>query len=255
MRRPRRVWRGCEVGSSSRSLSRQQAAVIAGLLIAALACASRHSVESAQPATSCRLDDRDRRVLQTVLEEVVLGSGACAEPGLMLIYELTVSPEFPETLEEARRWREIDARLAAGEEIDEEELLAAPPTAEATGLEFSNGMTLDQTTVRSARDRQACQVGELEAPAGWSLSRLEVRVHEDLFARDIPKGWKRLRELFPGMECLVKFSAPGYVEYSDQAFVSFSRMRGPLGGMGGFVVLRRKGGQWRIEWQEGLWVS
>lgn len=227
----------------------------AGLLLTGLACASHSGSESVQPDGICGLDDRDRQVLQAVLEQVVLGSGACAEPGLVLLYEVTISPGFPETIEEARWRREIDGRLAAGEQIDPEELAAAPQTSGATDLDLHNGVTLAGAMVQSMVERQACRVGVLGAPAGWSLSDLGARQHEDLFAPDIVEGWKRLHRRYPEMGCLVKFSAPGYSEPADQAAVSFSRMNGPLSGMGGFVVLRREGGQWRIEWQEGLWVA
>lgn len=57
------------------------------------------------------------------------------------------------------------------------------------------------------------------------------------------------------MVCLVKFSAPGYTKEPEGAVVSYSRMRGPLAGMGEFVVLRLRDGTWQIEWQESLWVS
>lgn len=69
------------------------------------------------------------------------------------------------------------------------------------------------------------------------------------------KGWKRTRSKYPEMVCLVKFSAPGYTHEPEGAVVSYARMRGPLAGMGGFVVLRRRDGTWQIERQESLWVS
>lgn len=95
----------------------------------------------------------------------------------------------------------------------------------------------------------------MEPPPGWFISRLEAQQHENLFADGIVKGWKRARRKYPGMECLVRFSAPGYMNSSQTAVVSYSRMRGPLAGMGGFVVLERFDGKWKIEWQESLWVS
>ena len=227
----------------------------AGLLASALGCTSNSRHESTDSVASCRLDDRDTEVLQTVLDEVVLGSGACAEPGLVLVYERTVSPDFPATLEERRWQQEIDARLVAGEEVEEEELVAPTHTSVATDLVLHNGMTLDRATVQSTLDREGCGIGELESPAGWSLVDLETGAHRDLFAQDIPEGWTRLRKRFAGMQCLVRFSAPGYPEDSSRAVVSYSRMSGPLGGMGGFVVLEREGDRWRIEWAESLWVS
>ncbi len=233
----------------------QSVLLMAAALAAALACASQSNSKSVQPEAGCWLGDRDRQVLQVVLEQVVLGSGACGEPGLALVYEATVLPEFPETVEESRRRREIDERLAAGEEIEEQELFFASPISEATDLELHNGWTLDRATVQSTLERRSCRVGDLRDPTGWTLTGIEARQHDEFFLPGVVEGWKRLRSRYPEMECLVKFSAPGYNEPANLAVVSFSRMNGSLSGMGGFVVLRRENGRWRIEWHEGLWVA
>jgi len=194
-------------------------------------------------------------VLQVVFEQVVVGSGVCSDPGAVLVHAEATLPEFPETVEQARQREEVEERISRGEEVGAQELTFDLGTPRESSLEIEEGLTLDPVTVDAIFDRQGCSLGDLVPPPRWSVSRLEAEQHEKLFAAGIVKGWKRTRSRYPEMVCLVKFSAPGYTHEPERAVVSYARMRGPLAGMGGFVVLRRRDGTWQIERQESLWVS
>ena len=194
-------------------------------------------------------------IVNEVLETIVLGSGVCSDPGEVVVVAATAGPEFPETVEQARQRRAIEQRVSEGGEVDPEGLDATFETPRGADLHLSSGLTLQRTVVDGVFDRRGCALGALVASEGWQLVRLAAEEYEKTFAKGVPKGWQRLRRGSPEMQCLVQFSAPGVIPDSGRAFVSYSRMQGPLAGMGGFVVLERRDGRWRVERHESLWVS
>jgi len=127
-------------------------------------------------------------VLHVVLEQVVVGSGACSEPGVVLVYANATRPEFPETVQQARQRGEVEERISRGEDLDEQELTFDLGAPRRSNLEFESGFTLEEATVDAILDRQGCSLGDLEPPEGWRVSHLEAEQHEKLFASGIVKG-------------------------------------------------------------------
>lgn len=225
------------------------------LSLGALACSGHRDTESVQPRAACRLDTRDMEVLHAALEQLVIGKGACTGPGQVLLADRTTSPQFPETVEQARQRRRIEARLEKAEEVTAEELSFDLTTPRGESLHFEDDRVLTATTVDSLYERDGCSLTEVVSVGGQDPVTVETRMLNELFDAGPVKGWKRLQRRYPEMACLVKFSAPGYLEDSNQVVVSYSRMRGPNHGMGGFVLLAWDGDEWIVQWHQGLWVS
>ena len=76
-------------------------------------------------------------------------------------------------------------------------------------------------------------------------------LHNDQFDR----FWGNFYKRFSDSSGLVSFSKVGFNEQHDQAFVYAGRTCGGLCGAGGYVLLKKVNGQWKIEKDEGLWVS
>lgn len=179
----------------------------------------------------------------------------------MVVVAATAVAESPETVEQARRRREIEQRVLKNEEVDVEGIDAAFETPRGTDLHLSSGLTLQRTVVDGVFERRGCPLGALVAAEGWQLARLEAEQYEKTFAEGDPKGWQRLRRGFPEMQCLVQFSVPEFIPDSGIALVSYladarsnSRHKGLCGfratrwAMAGRVARERMGLLSRLDW-------
>ncbi|MHB1457527.1 MAG: hypothetical protein ACYC0V_11500 [Armatimonadota bacterium] len=67
--------------------------------------------------------------------------------------------------------------------------------------------------------------------------------------------WQAFNKRFPGSSGLMKFSLPGYDKDRNMAIVYFDHRMNVRSGYGSIFLLRRKGGIWKVDWEQGLWRS
>jgi hypothetical protein len=72
---------------------------------------------------------------------------------------------------------------------------------------------------------------------------------------DLEWRWAGFFLAFPGAASLVRMSLPGYSARGNSAVVYMTTGRSSLAGEGSYLLLKRRGGRWRLVRRDSVWVA
>jgi len=95
--------------------------------------------------------------------------------------------------------------------------------------------------------------GRVDAPFRtlW-LSDEEIKT---LFGKGARKGWRRFYEDHPRLKGILRLSLAGVSADGRQALLYYGHQHQPLAGHGGFVLLTRERGGWKVAAEWTTWIS
>ena len=200
-------------------------------------------------------------VTGTCLSFVLIGPSASAQvkekPSIQDPDEYAVYSAILNSQHDSSKWQQL---IINGETINKKEKVC---------IGFIGGITFSGAKRPETKSDTASDFDAKYAKPRLLERRLDVKIPYILVGNDKlqaiftvnadgranSNAWAQFYKQYPGSSGIVAFSQVGFNLKKDQALVWAVHQSGFVGGTGGFFVLSKNSGVWKVEKQVMIWIS